>query len=236
MMCNKLNLCGSVSYDFHVRQFQTILELPPREYDTLDLVDVMKAFTRHNSRRPLFSRCRMLHCECFVDEPSLSGSLFQYILKNPQRYGFRPILFDGNATACYLSSEFPDFSINGSETMFERGSLTYTVVLYASADQDDATLQSTITANPASTYIRSVPLNSRRSTEGKLCLRYFLLISDRQSKFPVELESSTPSYLDHTTTDVLKEYMSGGCYLGDVAKFAENKIKKLVEQVCGFRS
>ncbi|KAJ3070347.1 hypothetical protein HDU98_006628, partial [Podochytrium sp. JEL0797] len=201
----------SFSYDFHIRYFQHILDHQPN--CKVDLLDVMKTFEIYNSSRFVYARSRMLSGECLTDAHNLTASLFQYILKNPRIYGFKSLAFDGEPTACFLTSEFPDFAIRHSQ--FERGPFCYTVVIYNQGGGSAAV---------------DKPDGGASSKETKLKLRYFLLIIDRENAFPLQgLEGKTQSFVNQSHSEKLKEYLSGGCYLGDIAKFAEKKIETLVE-------
>ncbi|KAJ3405386.1 hypothetical protein HDV05_006623, partial [Chytridiales sp. JEL 0842] len=216
-----------ISYDFHVRTFLRIMN-SPLDFEALDVLPVLKAFAKSNKQRPAFARSRLLHFESSIEDPSLSASLFQYILKNPQRYGFTPLLHDGTPTACFLTSAFPDFVASKDDTTFEMGPLSYTIVLYTGADRDESLTP--FAPALSSTFSRSAAVGHapRRASDGRVTLRYFLLVVDQQNKFPIEkLESRSQSYLGDGFNEVLKEYISEGCYLDDVKKFAESRIKLL---------
>ncbi|ORY48654.1 hypothetical protein BCR33DRAFT_41044 [Rhizoclosmatium globosum] len=208
----------SFSYDFHIRYFQHILDHQPN--CVIDLLDVMKTFEKYNSSRFVYARSRMLVGECLTEAQNLSASLFQYILKNPRIYGFKSISHNGVPTACFLTSEFPDFAAKHSQ--FEKGPFCYTVVIYMSQD--------TNLGSGTSLSDSETSANSHR--ESKLRLRYFLLIIDRENSSPLQgLDTKNQSFVNQSYAESLKEYLSGGCYLGDIAKFAEKKIEQLVEQV-----
>ncbi|KAJ3236515.1 hypothetical protein HDU78_004608 [Chytriomyces hyalinus] len=199
----------SFSYDFHIRYFQHILD--NQQNCIIDILDVMKVFEKYNSDRFVYARSRILGGECISDDPAPSISLFQYILKNPHQYGFKSIVHNGHPTACFLTSEFQDFAKTASKSQFKSTGLSYTVVVYVSREQ---------AAEGAS-----------GSAETSLQLRYFLLIVDQENAFPLQgLEVKNQSFVKQTHQEKLKEYLAGGCYFGDVAKFAEKKILTLMEQ------
>ncbi|KAJ3399157.1 hypothetical protein HDU80_008215, partial [Chytriomyces hyalinus] len=190
----------SFSYDFHIRYFQHILD--NQQNCIIDILDVMKVFEKYNSDRFVYARSRILGGECISDDPAPSISLFQYILKNPHQYGFKSIVHNGHPTACFLTSEFQDFAKTASKSQFKSTGLSYTVVVYVSREQATE--------------------GASGSAETSLQLRYFLLIVDQENAFPLQgLEAHQ---------EKLKEYLAGGCYFGDVAKFAEKKILTLMEQ------
>ncbi|KAJ3027687.1 UNVERIFIED_CONTAM: hypothetical protein HDU68_003328 [Siphonaria sp. JEL0065] len=205
-----------VSYDFHIRYFQYILDNQPN--CIVDVLDVMKTFEKYNSSRFVYARSRMLAGECLTDAQNLSASLFQYILKNPRIYGFKSLTHDGVPTACFLTSEYPDFT-PAKHSQFEKGSFCYTVVIYMSRETSQISVSNV--TEPSCTSEK----------EKNLRLRYFLLIIDRDNSFPLQgLDAKNQSFVNQSYSESLKEYLSGGCYLGDIAKFAEKKIEKLVEQ------
>ncbi|KAI8611885.1 hypothetical protein BC830DRAFT_623332 [Chytriomyces sp. MP71] len=202
----------SFSYDFHVRYFQHILEKQPNSQ--VDVVDVMRTFEKYNANRFVYARSRMVAGECMTESQSLSVSLFQYILKNPHIYKFKSVIHNGTPTACFLTSEYPDFASTRKQSLFDRSDFCYTVVLYMSREL--------------------APHES--GSKGKdtvLRLRYFLLIIDRKNTFPLnKLDSKKTSFVNQSHSEAMKEYLSGGCYLGDIVKFAVKKIEALVEEVC----
>ncbi|KAJ3234967.1 KICSTOR complex protein szt2 [Chytriomyces hyalinus] len=199
----------SFSYDFHIRYFQHILD--NQQNCIIDILDVMKVFEKYNSDRFVYARSRILGGECVSDDPAPSISLFQYILKNPTQYGFKSIMHNGHPTACFLTSEFQDFAKTASKSQFKSTGLSYTVVVYVSREQ--------------------AAEGAPGSSETSLQLRYFLLIVDRENAFPVQgLEVKNQSFVKKSHQEKLKEYLAGGCYFGDVAKFAEKKILMLMEQ------
>ncbi|KNC96331.1 uncharacterized protein SPPG_08234 [Spizellomyces punctatus DAOM BR117] len=223
---------NSYSYDFHLRYFQNILERRVRQPTPVDLLLVMKAFMLFNPRKANFACSRIHHGSCAIDDGQVSSSLFQYILKNPLRYGFFPIVYQGQPIACSLTSTTPDFSRPGSGTFddaVEGPETVYTIVVYSTVE-DSAT--DTATLREEQRVHQRKGSAGASSTSAKLNLRYFLLVVNMKNVFPHrDLDNSRSSVMGTAMMfDPLHEYLAGGYYLKDIVRHAERKVERLVEQ------
>ncbi|ORX51512.1 hypothetical protein BCR36DRAFT_351388 [Piromyces finnis] len=223
----------SFVYDFHLRYCQLILD-EKTGYFPLDILDILNTFVRYNPKHQDFARNRILKGQCTVDCSSFSGNqrLFQYILRNPSRYGFRPVKSHGETVACYLSSNFADF--NQTEDVYSEGDnlYQYTLVVYNTnplLDDDNH-------------------LNVSLKHKGMLNLDYFLIVLNRKHVFPHSAirqtniskikpqNASSQKYYNDDDNDPLKEYLSASNTLGDVVKFAERRIEILIEKAIRYYS
>ncbi|KAJ3215399.1 HEAT repeat-containing protein 1 [Dinochytrium kinnereticum] len=234
---------NSFSYDFHLRQIESILRKQPSESHHLNVLDILQSFHRHtNFKQPGFARSRLLHGEWAIGIENVSRSLFHYIVKSPVKYGFRSVFHDGEPVACFVSSEFPDFASSAAESQFEEGSYTYTVLIYSTEqpnpDEGTPKASTMYTMKKAGPQMRVIPPRdasvssagtgqrlSLRSGDGNLSLKYFVVIVQKDCIFPQEESSGDPR-----NDDVRQEYHSSGCYLGDITKLAERKIESLIQQ------
>ncbi|KAJ3156501.1 KICSTOR complex protein szt2 [Geranomyces variabilis] len=245
--CRKLKAyvhLNSYLYDFHLRYFQRILERRVPHPLPVDLLLVMKNFTLFNPRKANYARSRIHRGSCVIDEGQVSSSLFQYILKNPLRYGFCPVMMRGQPIACSLTSISPDFSRPGSGKIdaAEQPENVYTLIVYSSAADDsishttdaqvrgdDPQQQPQQQQQPRAAHQRKSSAGS--STSGKLCLRYFLLVVNR-NPFPHPEADNNRSTAMGTAMlyDPLHEYLAEGYYLKDIVRHAERKVDRLIEQ------
>ncbi|KAG0023966.1 hypothetical protein BGZ80_006980 [Entomortierella chlamydospora] len=118
---------NSFVYDFHLRYIHQILmksskinvpgslngepnsasepsnSLP----SSFDLLDVLHQFLQYHSRPAAYSRNRVYRgvyrANVAPGESELPGHLFEYIIKNPQRYGFQTIQHQNRPRACFIS-------------------------------------------------------------------------------------------------------------------------------------
>ncbi|KAJ3163034.1 hypothetical protein HDU86_002203 [Geranomyces michiganensis] len=245
--CKKLKTyvhLNSYLYDFHLRYFQRILERRVPHPLPVDLLLVMKNFTLFNPRKANFARSRIHRGSCVIDEGQVSSSLFQYILKNPLRYGFHPVTMRGQPIACSLTSTSPDFSRPGSGKMekTEQPENVYTLIVYSSAG-DESTIHTAEAQGRGDDYKQSQhpqqqPRAHQRkssagsSTSGKLCLRYFLLVVNRNPFPHAEADNDRTSAMGTAMLyDPLHEYLAEGYYLKDIVRHAERKVDRLIEQL-----
>ncbi|KAJ3284146.1 hypothetical protein HDU76_008344, partial [Blyttiomyces sp. JEL0837] len=215
----------SFSYDFHLRAFLRILETEPDGNEFFDMLSALKSFAKFYRAYKVHSRSRILHGQLTTEGAGadLSLSLFRYIMANPTRYGFRPLCLDRVPVACFVTSDYPDFAPNGGSTRFTKGDFTYTTVIYIDKDSSDGGREGT--------SYNSVHVPGDET----VCLRYFVIVLDKAEGFaPQSSASKSPSFLDPAYVDDLKEYLTSGCYLSDIIKFADAKILHLVEQALKF--
>ncbi|KAG0371247.1 hypothetical protein BGZ54_008251 [Gamsiella multidivaricata] len=118
---------NSFVYDFHLRYIHRILmesskvtapgsptagtgfsnatstSLP----SSFDLLDVLHQFMQYHSRPAAYSRNRIYRgvyrTNVAPGETELPGHLFEYVIKNPQRYGFQVIHHQNRPRACFVS-------------------------------------------------------------------------------------------------------------------------------------
>ncbi|KAG0380650.1 KICSTOR complex protein szt2 [Mortierella sp. AD032] len=118
---------NSFVYDFHLRYIHRILmesskiAVPPSSGDgmgfssapsislpfSFDLMDVLHQFLQYHSRPAAYARNRVYRgvyrTNVAPGETELPGHLFEYVIKNPQRYGFQAIQHQGRPRACFVS-------------------------------------------------------------------------------------------------------------------------------------
>ncbi|KAG0039247.1 hypothetical protein BGZ82_009093 [Podila clonocystis] len=107
---------NSFVYDFHLRYIHRIL-MESAKVDqgstgstlpfSFDLMDVMHQFLQYHSRPAAYSRNRVYRgvyrSNITPGENELPGRLFEYVIKNPQRYGFQAIHHQNRPRACFVS-------------------------------------------------------------------------------------------------------------------------------------
>jgi hypothetical protein len=224
----------SFVYDFHLRYCQMILD-EKTGYFPLDILDILNTFVRYNPKHQDFARNRIIKGQCTVDCSSFSGNqrLFQYILRNPDRYRFRPVRSHGETVACYLTSNYADFSQTEDMYTEEDNLYQYTLVVYNSnplLDDDNH-------------------INVSLKHKGMLNLDYFLIVLNRKYLFPhfairqtniSKIKPQNPTsqkyYNNDDDNDPLQEYLSASNTLGDIVKYAERRIEILAEQAIRYYS
>ncbi|KAL2914873.1 hypothetical protein HK105_205615 [Polyrhizophydium stewartii] len=254
----------SFSFDFHLRYFQQKLEASATALP-FDLVPVLRSFVILNPRKARFARNRILHGHFRHEMQDDSGtSLFKYILKNPQTYGFEPLTHAGITTACWLSTRdaaFPRIlgvSASASAAAMSAAAaaaasaataagvedtsdceFTYTLILCAAKqDQRDWRLSGhSHTSTGYSEQHAEVSQDGQRPqhqsplspTTTFLEIEYFLLIVNNESRFPL-IDVEKGALEQAIVDDPMREYISGGYYLHDIAKNTEKRIESLVSQ------
>ncbi|ORZ10054.1 hypothetical protein BCR41DRAFT_133340 [Lobosporangium transversale] len=118
---------NSFVYDFHLRYIHRILmessklSIPSSSITgmgfasapsmslpfSFDLLDVLHQFMQYHSRPAAYSRNRIYRgvyrMNVAPGETELPGHLFEYVIKNPQRYGFQAIHHQNRPRACFVS-------------------------------------------------------------------------------------------------------------------------------------
>lgn len=118
---------NSFVYDFHLRYIHRILmessklAVPTPTSDgmgfssapatslpfSFDLMDVLHQFLQYHSRPAAYARNRVYRgvyrTNVAPGETELPGHLFEYVIKNPQRYGFQAIQHQNRPRACFVS-------------------------------------------------------------------------------------------------------------------------------------
>ncbi|KAI8926262.1 hypothetical protein BC831DRAFT_457071 [Entophlyctis helioformis] len=112
----------SFSYDFHLRYVHDKLRASSLPMP-LDILPMLRSFVQLNPRKARFARNRILHGRYRVgtEDGASAASLFTYILRNPQTYGFEPVVFSGERTACMATRWIPKHG--GSATSLSGGSI-----------------------------------------------------------------------------------------------------------------
>ncbi|KAG9304991.1 hypothetical protein G9A89_007394 [Geosiphon pyriformis] len=100
----KLNRFHSFIYDFFLKYFSHILEIPL----SFNLLEMIKGFINRHPLPPSCAEHRIYHDIFEKVSPSIQKDLFTYIVKNPQRYGFSGINFEGQPIACFKHFEEKD--------------------------------------------------------------------------------------------------------------------------------
>lgn len=112
MKLTLLNNDVIVTYDFHLRQLQKVLEEKQFLSTPIDVLSILKAFVRYTPVKANFARNRIYEGICNLEGSEYGSNLIEYIFKNPAQYGFEAIPFKGSVNSCYLLSKSPDFSVN----------------------------------------------------------------------------------------------------------------------------
>ncbi|KAF9027985.1 hypothetical protein BGZ52_001088 [Haplosporangium bisporale] len=107
---------NSFVYDFHLRYIHRILMESAKVGQesagstlpfSFDLMDVMHQFLQYHSRPAAYSRNRVYRgvyrSNIAPGENELPGHLFEYVIRNPQRYGFQAIHRQNRPRACFVS-------------------------------------------------------------------------------------------------------------------------------------
>ncbi|KAG0049746.1 KICSTOR complex protein szt2 [Gryganskiella cystojenkinii] len=107
---------NSFVYDFHLRYIHRILvessklstgTSPTSLPFSFDLLDVLHQFLQYHSRPAAYARNRVYRGVYRTNLPpgegELPGHLFEYVVKNPQRYGFQAIHLQNRPRACFVS-------------------------------------------------------------------------------------------------------------------------------------
>ncbi|KAL1915964.1 uncharacterized protein VTP21DRAFT_6352 [Calcarisporiella thermophila] len=97
---------NSFVHDFHLRFLQRILG-HPTAVPPIRALDVLREFMAYYRYPARYARNRVVTDTYPLSE--VLPEIFAYILGNPQRYGFRPLLYEGRAVGCFVMSESPDF-------------------------------------------------------------------------------------------------------------------------------
>ncbi|CAG8576020.1 1189_t:CDS:10 [Gigaspora margarita] len=96
---------NSFVYDFHLRYINHVLESQSKTSPAFfNVLDVIRAFIRHNSRPAHFSCNRIYHDSYDKELGSIPDDLFKFMISAPQRYGFRAINFNDEPIACFATS------------------------------------------------------------------------------------------------------------------------------------
>ncbi|KAG0346717.1 hypothetical protein BG004_001013, partial [Podila humilis] len=105
---------NSFVYDFHLRYIHRILMESAKVGQgssgstlpfSFDLMDVMHQFLQYHSRPAAYARNRVYR-GVYRSNPGENGlpqHLFEYMIKNPQRYGFQAIHHQNRPRACFVS-------------------------------------------------------------------------------------------------------------------------------------
>ncbi|KAF8981439.1 KICSTOR complex protein szt2 [Entomortierella lignicola] len=120
---------NSFVYDFHLRYIHKILmesskvDVPATQNAdssptcpssnslpfSFDLLDVLHQFLQYHSRPAAYSRNRVYRgvyrANVAPGETELPGHLFEYMIKNPKRYGFQAIQYQNRPRACFISGQ-----------------------------------------------------------------------------------------------------------------------------------
>ncbi|KAJ3035807.1 hypothetical protein HDV00_003388 [Rhizophlyctis rosea] len=235
---------NSFVYDFHIRHFQRMLDRKVKEQHGPNLLTVIQSFTRFNPRHATFARCRIYHGQRTNEGTNISTSLFQYILKNPQRYGFLPVKSGGQPVACYVSSDMPDFMRGGVRRAASGGTTdwTYTIVVCqpnGAVVPLEAGLEHSTSDAQLNVDVGRESVAGGGNEKVKLTLEYYVMVVYRKDAAAVpymEMEARGGGGLSMAKGgwDVLGEYLGGGYYLKDVVKNAEREIDRMVHKAVRF--
>ncbi|KAJ3128829.1 hypothetical protein HK098_003371 [Nowakowskiella sp. JEL0407] len=231
---------NSFAFDFHIRMFFDFLEgnlLPPPDFDVFES---MRSFISFNQRKPAFAHSR-IHSGITVNNTfDASDSIFKFILRNPERYGFKGLEYNGATVGCYLLSRNPKFKDNDKGDD-DQHPYRYCILVYSTEEPVVMSLSRENSQNHSSEHQSPrTPLltttNDRRKASTQITLNYVLLADNDRSRAHIEISESSnllsESFLQGD--DVNREYLGGGYYFTDVIKNAEKCIEKMVDQAVKF--
>ncbi|CAI2180701.1 6797_t:CDS:2, partial [Funneliformis geosporum] len=94
---------NSFVYDFHLQYINHVLEGQLRSPPPFNVIEILRAFIRRHSQPAHYAVHRIYHDIVSKELPSIPIDLFEYIVKNPQRYGFSSISYEGKPIACFAT-------------------------------------------------------------------------------------------------------------------------------------
>ncbi|KAJ1555438.1 hypothetical protein HK096_009625 [Nowakowskiella sp. JEL0078] len=241
---------NSFAFDFHIRQIHKIILSKSTSSVDVNLIEFLRTFANFNTKTPSFANCRLHQGICSTNAANLSGSIFQYIVKNPQRYGFQALQYDDDAIGCFLTSQYPDFRLE-SEPSATESSCSYTIIVYyvdegstsvsfpLPSSSKNSSQQTSRDQSPRTPLLFGMEGKPRKYSSGHLTLNYFVMVVNDSNYCPNEngmksavLASSSTENLPQI--DPLSEYLTDGYYFSDIIKKAERKIEELVEKAVQF--
>jgi hypothetical protein len=166
---------NSFVYDFHLKYIKHVLESLENS-PSFNVLEVLRAFIRRHSQPAYFAAHRIYHDTFYKELPTIPNDLFEYIIKNPLRYGFRSTYYDGKPISCFATlNDTPQNQIaHDNET-------TYSTLIFTEGNQFDI----------------SVP--------GKISLEYFVIVlqNDTDTSFEAETTVSSSEYIhNRQSTDL----------------------------------
>ncbi|RUS34046.1 hypothetical protein BC938DRAFT_482677 [Jimgerdemannia flammicorona] len=216
---------NSFVYDFHLRYIQHTLDNHESASLSLNLLQVICAFAQSHPSPASYSRNRIFQGTFHVESDTIPEGLFDYILSNPEKYRFETLNFDLNPVACFLSSDFVDFSVSVKDDQSRRkqtgSSFRHTLLVYPA---DDSSSDSS-----------RLPNDSRR-----VALQYFVIVTyqcSSQGADSVQATKVLKNIPGKTAFKPLEEVMTPENYtLGNIIDNAEKRLQKMIEEAVAFHS
>lgn len=213
---------NSFVYDFHLRYIQHTLDSHQSAPLSLNLLQVIQAFVQSHASPASYSRNRIYQDKYIVNSESIPEGLFNYIMTNPEKYGFETLRFGNKPVACFLSSPFVDFSVGERDSQdghqHANHQFKYTLLV---CPAEDASIHS----------------DSQRpsDTSQHVVLQYFVIAvyqysTERTDSLGItKMLKSNPGKKAFNSLEVLTP---GSHTLGNVIVNAEKRLKKMIDEVC----
>jgi hypothetical protein len=202
----KLTYVLAFIYDFHLYYFQKVLDFKVEQSPYLDFLGVLKAFIRYYPRAASFSKNRV-HCGTFHADPKLAPeNLFFYLAKNPMKYGFNCLKFNGQLSCLFLVSNCKFFS---TDDKGEDSQHRFTIIIYPSTE--------TVSQGPTSLnyFLLSVQVGT--------CSPYYTIFERKWNSEAIG--GNDPE--NHP----LEEYICENFTLSNLINYAVKRLSVAVEQV-----
>lgn len=158
---------NSFVYDFHLKYIKHVLESLENS-PSFNVLEVLRAFIRRHSQPAYFAAHRIYHDTFYKELPTIPNDLFEYIIKNPLRYGFRSTYYDGKPISCFAT-----LNVTPQNQIAHDNETTYSTLIFTERNQFD----------------KSVP--------GKISLEYFVIVlqNDTDTSFEAETTVSSSEYI-----------------------------------------
>ncbi|CAB4378804.1 unnamed protein product [Rhizophagus irregularis] len=158
---------NSFVYDFHLKYIKHVLESLENS-PSFNVLEVLRAFIRRHSQPAYFAAHRIYHDTFYKELPTIPNDLFEYIIKNPLRYGFRSTYYDGKPISCFAT-----LNVTPQNQIAHDNETTYSTLIFTEGNQFD----------------KSVP--------GKISLEYFVIVlqNDTDTSFEAETTVSSSEYI-----------------------------------------
>ncbi|RIA95235.1 hypothetical protein C1645_803115 [Glomus cerebriforme] len=146
---------NSFVYDFHLKYIKHVLESPENS-PSFNVLEVLRAFIRRHSQPAYYAVHRIYHDTFNKEFLSIPNDLFEFIIKNPQRYGFRSTYYDGKPISCFATLNENRETVASIESDVEQQN-----------EIDNEATQSTLIFTEDQSY---------KSVGGKISLEYFVIV------------------------------------------------------------
>ncbi|GES90461.1 KICSTOR complex protein SZT2-like isoform X1 [Rhizophagus clarus] len=205
---------NSFVYDFHLKYIKHVLESLGNS-PSFNVLEVLRAFIRRHSQPAYFAAHRIYHDTFNKESPTIPNDLFEYIIKNPLRYGFRSTCYDGKPISCFATL---------SETKKTFASIESDI------DQQNQTVYDSETTHCTLIFTEGNQLD--KSVSGKISLEYFVIVLHNDTDTSIEAETTVSSseyiHSRQPTTDL--SYLD----LLEIKNCSENKLDSIISQATQF--